>query len=117
MGVASRKKTIRGRENRRVFYSNPQPRNGLCETPVEEERGTDQIVTPSRLGARAEPQGFFCMLDRALRLPGPQPEKAAHVPAARIVRIEAESAIDQRDHRVDVLAENDSRRDAGQNRR
>ena len=45
------------------------------------------------------------MLDRQIRLPGPQPEKAADVPAARVAWIEGKSAIDQRDHRIGVFAE------------
>ena len=66
----------------------------------------------SRLGAGAEPQGPTGMLDRQIRLPGPQPEKAADVPAARVARIEGESAIDQRDHRIDVFAETGERKAA-----
>src|SRR5215469_14138711 len=45
------------------------------------------------------------MLDRQIRLAGPHSQKAADVPAARIAWIEGESAIDQHDHRIDVLAE------------
>src|SRR6516162_11053757 len=44
-----------------------------------------------------------------LARPGPQSQKAADVPAARIAWIEGESAINQRYHRVDVLAEKGER--------
>src|ERR1700756_5000859 len=56
------------------------------------------------------------MLDRQIRLPCPQSQKAAVVPAAGIARIERESAIDQRYHRVDVLAKRGKRHSGvGQN--
>ena len=35
MGVAGSEKSIRGREKRRVLDSNPQPRDGLFETPAK----------------------------------------------------------------------------------
>ncbi len=49
------------------------------------------------------------MLDRQIRLAAPQPEKTADVPAARVARIKSERAIDQRDHRIEVLAGNRKR--------
>src|SRR5215471_20979116 len=109
MSIASRKKTVRGREYRHVLDSHAHPRNGLFETPAEEQRGTDQIRAHARLSARAQPQGPAGMLDRQIRLPGPQSQKAADEPAARIARIKGESAIDQHDHRIDVLAETGER--------
>src|ERR1700730_18545562 len=58
------------------------------------------------------------MLDREIRLAGPQPEKTADVPAAREARIEGESVIDQHDHRIEVFAENGKRHcGVGQNAR
>ena len=44
------------------------------------------------------------MLDRDIWLARPQPEDAADVPAARVVRVEREGTINQRHHRADVLA-------------
>ena len=106
MGVASRKTAVGVRESRRGLDRNPQPWDCLCETPTEEQSGTDQVRLPCRPCARAEAQGHLSMLDREIRLAGPQPEKTADVPAARVARIEGESAIDQRDHRIEVFAEN-----------
>jgi hypothetical protein len=58
------------------------------------------------------------MLDRAIRLAGPQPEKAADVPAARETGIESEGVINQRDHRINVFAEHGERHcGIGQNAR
>src|SRR5262245_13106183 len=45
------------------------------------------------------------MLDCDIVLTGKYPEKAAHKPPAGIARIECERAVDQPDHRTDVLAE------------
>jgi hypothetical protein len=105
MGVASRKITISSQESGDVLYCNPQTRNGLHETPAEEQCNTGQVRGLARLGSGAEPQGPTGMLDRQIRLPSPQPEKTADVPAARVAWIERESAINQRDHRIDVFAE------------
>src|SRR5215472_7778184 len=105
MGVASREKTIGGWKNRPFLDRDPQPREGLFETPAEKQGGTDQPRTAARLGARAEPQRPTGVFDRQIRLPGPQSEKAADVPAVRVTRIKGEGAVDQHDHRIDVLAE------------
>src|SRR6516162_10921387 len=77
MGVTRGKKSIRGRENRHVLDRNPQPWNRLFETSAEEQGGTDQPRAPARLGTGAEPQSSTGMLNRQIRLPGPQPEKTA----------------------------------------
>jgi hypothetical protein len=45
------------------------------------------------------------MLDRVVRLPSPQHEDAADVPAAREARVERQRTADQRYHCADVLAE------------
>src|SRR5260221_3252342 len=45
------------------------------------------------------------MLDRAVWLARPDPEKAANVPAASVVRIKRQGMINQRYHGADVLAE------------
>src|ERR1051326_1225667 len=45
------------------------------------------------------------MLDREIMLTGVQPENAALKPTARIARVERKCAIDQPDHRTEVLAE------------
>jgi hypothetical protein len=41
MGVASRQKTIGGREKRPVLNSYSQPQDGLFETPAEKQGCTD----------------------------------------------------------------------------
>ena len=45
------------------------------------------------------------MLDPEIGLAGPYSEKAAHKPAAGVARVERERAVDQADHRTNVLAE------------
>ena len=45
------------------------------------------------------------MLNREIVLTGPNPEKAAQIPAAREARVERERAVDQPDHGADILAE------------
>src|ERR1051326_7135697 len=45
------------------------------------------------------------MLDRDVRLARPLPKEAADIPTARIVRVERERAVNQRHHRVNILAE------------
>src|SRR5260370_37415835 len=44
------------------------------------------------------------MLDREIGLTGPEPEKAAHIPAAGKARVECQRSIDQPDHSADILA-------------
>src|SRR6516165_5299915 len=87
MGIASRKITIGVWESRLILYRNPQSRNCLLETSAEKQRGTDQRRRHFRC-ARAEAEGDLSMPDREMRFAGPQPEKAADVPAARKARIE-----------------------------
>src|SRR5215471_12055699 len=85
---------------------------------AEEQSGTDQECLISCLRARAEAQSQLSMFDREIRLASPKPHKTADEPAARIARIEVKSAIDQRDHRIEVFAENSERhRGIGQNPR
>ena len=45
------------------------------------------------------------MLDREIGLTGPDPENAAHKPAAGEARVERQRTVDQPDHGADVLAE------------
>ena len=45
------------------------------------------------------------MLDREVGLTGKHPEKAAHIPAAGVARVERERAVDQPDHGTDIFAE------------
>src|SRR6266404_5727694 len=118
MSIASSKITVRVRESRHRLDCNPQPWDRLLEISAEELSGTDQERLLSHPRARAEAQGHFSMLDREIRLAGPQPEKTADVPAAREARIEGEGAINQRDHGINVFAENGERHcGVGQNAR
>jgi hypothetical protein len=45
------------------------------------------------------------MLDRDIGLAGPEPENAAHKPAAGIARVDRERTVDQPHHGGDILAE------------
>jgi len=45
------------------------------------------------------------MLDREIGLAGPEPEKAAYIPAAGEARVERQRSVDQPDHGADILAE------------
>src|ERR1700730_19463514 len=83
MRIESRKITAGVREKRHALDRNPQSGDCLLETTAEEQSGTDQVCLVSGPRARAEAQGQLSMLSRAIRLAGPQPEKAADVPAAR----------------------------------
>src|SRR3954447_3486558 len=56
-------------------------------------------------GAGTEAKRGFYMLDRDVGLTGHQPEDAADVPAAGVVRVERQGAVNQRHHGADVLAE------------
>src|SRR6516165_11197454 len=69
-------------------------------------RGAEiRVVRRADADARTEAQRGFKMLDRDVRLAGPNPEEAADVPAAGVVRIQRQSVIDQRYHGADILAE------------
>src|SRR5580700_8899655 len=84
MGIAGGKITVGVREKRHGLDRNPQPWHCLLEMSAEEQRGTDQELLLSRPHARAEAQGYLSMLNGEIRLAGPQPEKTADMPAARI---------------------------------
>src|SRR5262249_13713773 len=118
MGIASREISVGVRESRVGLDRNPQPWDCLRELSVQEQSGADQIRASSSARARAEAQSHRSVLDREIRLAGPQSEKPADVPAARKARIESKSAIDQRDHRIEIFAENRERHcGVGQNAR
>jgi hypothetical protein len=44
------------------------------------------------------------MLNRKIRLTGPDPQKATHIPAASEARVKRERTVDQSDHGFDILA-------------
>src|SRR3984893_3226649 len=118
MSIASSKITVGVGENRHALDRNPQLWDCLLETTAEEQSGTDQVRLVSGPRRPAEARGHLSMLDREIRLAGPQPEKTADVPAAREARIEGEGAIDQCNHRIEVFAENSERHcGVGQNAR
>src|SRR6516162_5154272 len=100
MGIASREISVGVRESRVGLDRNPQPWDCLREMSAEEQSGADQKRASSSARARAEAQGHLAVLDRDIRLAGPQLEKAADVPAARKARIEGESAIDRKSTRL-----------------
>jgi len=68
-------------------------------------RGADLSESPANSRARAEAQCDLHTLYREIRLPGPQREEAADVPAASEARVERQRAIYQRYRGVDVFAE------------
>src|SRR6516164_8758889 len=105
VSITGRKKSMRSRENRSLLDRHAKSRNRFRETPAEEQRSTDQSGTRHRLSARAEPQGHVGMLDSQIHLSRPQSQKTADIPAACVAWVEAESAIYERDHRIDVFAE------------
>src|SRR5713101_1664672 len=45
------------------------------------------------------------MLDREVRLTGPEPENATHIPAAGEARVKRQRALYQPDHGADILTE------------
>ena len=82
-----------------------QLRRCLIEAPAEETRGAYYTERHADTGARTEPQRRFFMLNRDLGLARIHSEDAADVPAASVIRVESQGAVDQRHHGTDVLAE------------
>src|SRR4029077_13046473 len=80
-------------------------RHRFPEAPSEEMRATYYRERVANAGAGTEAQRRFYMLDRDIGLAGPHPERSADRPAARKTGVEREGAVDQRDHRADILAE------------
>src|SRR5215472_5478715 len=80
-------------------------RHRLIEAPSKEMRATDYRERVANAGTGTKAQRRFYMLDRDVGLAGPHPERSADRPAARKAGVECEGAIDQRDHRADILAE------------
>src|SRR6516162_2882197 len=68
------------------------------DKPDEERMNTGEV-------ARAETHRSLDMLDREVGLAGPYPELGADQPTTRKARIEGEGAINERQHRIDVLTE------------
>src|SRR4029077_7994396 len=61
-----------------------------------------------------EADGDLQMLDRDILVAGPQPQPPAYPPAAVEARIEVESAVNQRDCRLDILSKvSEHRSDTG----
>ena len=75
------------------------------ETPAVEMRGAYYKERRAAAGTRTEAQRGLDVLDRNVGLARPLPEDAAEVPAAGVVRVERQCAINQCDHGADVLAE------------
>jgi hypothetical protein len=68
-------------------------------------RGAEIRARRTDTDTGTEPQRGFKMLDRDVRLAPPNPEEAANVPAAGVIRIQRQAMVNQRYHGADVLAE------------
>src|SRR5215469_8135391 len=72
---------------------------------IDEMSKADPSQVEASLTARIETHRGLEMLDRQIRLAGKQPQPAAPIPSIGKARIEKESAIDQGEGRIDILAE------------
>src|SRR3984893_7966695 len=105
MRVTGGEKLIRDREARIVLNPEEQLRYSLIEAPAEEVCAAQYKKRRADSGARTEPQRHIDMIDCDIRLARPKPEKAADRPAAGVVRVECQCAVDQPHHGADVVAE------------
>src|SRR5208283_6213430 len=105
MGVAGGENAIWVRKARIILDGEKEFRHCLIEAPAEEMCLAYYSERRADAGARAEAQRGLEMFDRDVGLARPLPESAADQPAARVVRVEGESTVDQCHHGADVLAE------------
>src|SRR5205814_1823796 len=82
---------------------------GGLETPADKMRRADNVGRERGPSTRAETQRGFDVLDCRFGLARQQTEKAFDEPAARVVRVECQCAVNQRHHGADVLAERGQR--------
>src|SRR5215472_16675244 len=99
------KKLIRSRAGRIFLDRKVESRHCLIKPPAEEMRNAYSYSCRADSSARTETKRCFIMLDCDVELARCQPDVAAAVPAARIVRVERESAVGQCRHRADVFPE------------
>src|SRR5438067_10190534 len=105
MGITSGEIAIRLRKVRIFLDGEAQFGYRLVEAPADEISLAQDEKRGAYPGARAEAQRGFAMFDRDLGFPGAHSEDAADVPAARIVRVKRERAVNQRHRRANILAE------------
>jgi hypothetical protein len=79
--------------------------HSLVETPTVEICGAEIRARRADADARTEAQRGFKMLDRNVRLARPNPEEAADVPTAGVVRIQRRRMVNQCYLGSDILAE------------
>src|SRR4029077_18350338 len=78
-----------------VFLDREQElRQCLIETPAEKMRGTDRADSHSDPSPWAKPYRGFEMLDRDVGLTRKPPQDPAHIPTARVARVERQRIID-----------------------
>src|SRR5204862_555237 len=82
-----------------------QHRQRLIEASAEEMCSPDYNGRPAATGAWAETQRGLDMLNCRIRLPGPQPDDAADMPASCEARVERQRTVGQRHHCADVFVE------------
>src|SRR5689334_15750078 len=104
MGIAGCEIAVRHREARILLDREDQLRHRLAEAPSQEMRLAYYGQRCADPGARAQPERGLDMADGDVGLARLHPEDAADVPTAREIRVEGEGTIDQRHHRIDVLA-------------
>jgi hypothetical protein len=83
MSQAGGEKTVLQRQSRILLDHQAQFRQCLIETPTDEICGAEIGMRPAGAGPGAEAQRGIEMLDRDIRLPRPEPQDPAKVPAAR----------------------------------
>ena len=109
MRVAGGEITVWYREAGILLDCEEQVWYGLCETPSKEMRAAYHNERYADAGAWAEPQRRLDVLQGGVGLARPQPEDAADVPTARVVRVVRQGTVDQRQHRANILTQRGER--------
>src|SRR5215472_5281524 len=104
MRVAGHQRAIRWCERRDLLEGDSQHPQRILEAMTDEMSHAHSGQMEPPLTARIETHRGLEMLDRQLRLTGEQAQPAAPIPAIGEARIEYESAIDQREGGIDILA-------------
>jgi len=105
MRVTGGENVIGYRKARIVLDREEQFWHSLVEALTEEVCAAQYKKRRADPGARTEPQRHIDMIDRDIRLTRPKPEKTADTPAASLVWVECQCAIDQPYRGADVVAE------------
>ena len=105
VGIAGGEGAIWRRVVRVFLNCKEQLRHCFLEAQANEMRGAQQTEGHANAGTRTETKRGLHVLYCQIRLPGPEPESAADVPAAREAGVERQSTVDQRHHGTEILAE------------